>query len=64
MNLSEYRALQLELMQVFEGWWALKHREDPETFPMEMTPEEWDEQLDFVVLDEMRADLEAARTST
>jgi hypothetical protein len=44
MNISEFLAEEMTLGAKFLVWWTRQNRQDPETFPMDMEPGEWDPQ--------------------
>lgn len=34
-------------LDAFYAWWLHKHAEDPENFPLDINPGDWDEQLEL-----------------
>jgi hypothetical protein len=46
MTLSEYFRQERELLDQFLDYWSARSYKDPKTYPIEMTPGEWDEQFE------------------
>lgn len=45
MSFAEWRQLEEESLREFEKWWREQHAANPEMFPLDMPPGEWDEQF-------------------
>jgi hypothetical protein len=42
MNVQQFCVEQRALLRQFEAWWIRNLAENPETFPLDMKPGEWD----------------------
>ena len=45
MTLEEYIAEEHKRLDEFKVFWLARHEQDPETYPLEMQPGDWDEML-------------------
>ena len=52
INIVQFYDTQIDDLRVFSKWWLLKHRENPNDFPMCLERVEWLEQ--FEMYDELK----------